>query len=81
MRKLGLPASFVTETPLPYEVAGAVRLENQAQFHPRKYLLGLAETIPGDGSHVFENTRVTLRQPGRTVRRRDRASATSARPT
>jgi glycine/D-amino acid oxidase-like deaminating enzyme/nitrite reductase/ring-hydroxylating ferredoxin subunit len=57
MRRLGLPASFVTETPLPLEVAGAVRLENQAQFHPRKYLLGLAETIPGDGSHVFENTR------------------------
>jgi glycine/D-amino acid oxidase-like deaminating enzyme/nitrite reductase/ring-hydroxylating ferredoxin subunit len=57
MRRLGLPASFVTETPLPYEVAGAVKLENQAQFHPRKYLLGLAETIPGDGSHVFENTR------------------------
>ena len=59
MRKLGLPASFVTETPLPYEVAGAVQLDNQAQFHPRKYLLGLAATIPGDGSHVFENTRVT----------------------
>jgi len=57
MRRLGLPAEFVTETPLPYEVAGAVRLENQAQFHPRKYLLGLAATIPGDGSHVFENTR------------------------
>jgi glycine/D-amino acid oxidase-like deaminating enzyme/nitrite reductase/ring-hydroxylating ferredoxin subunit len=57
MQKLGLPASFVTETPLPYDVAGAVRLENQAQFHPRKYLLGLAATIPGDGSHVFENTR------------------------
>jgi Rieske Fe-S protein len=59
MQKLGLPAAFVTETPLPYEVAGAVKLDNQAQFHPRKYLLGLAETIPGDGSHVFENTRVT----------------------
>jgi glycine/D-amino acid oxidase-like deaminating enzyme/nitrite reductase/ring-hydroxylating ferredoxin subunit len=58
MRKLGLPASFVTETPLPFDVAGAARLENQAQFHPRKYLLGLAETLPGDGSHVFENTRV-----------------------
>jgi glycine/D-amino acid oxidase-like deaminating enzyme/nitrite reductase/ring-hydroxylating ferredoxin subunit len=57
MRRLGLPASFVTETPLPYEVAGAVKLENQAQFHPRKYLLALAETIPGEGSHVFENTR------------------------
>jgi glycine/D-amino acid oxidase-like deaminating enzyme/nitrite reductase/ring-hydroxylating ferredoxin subunit len=57
--RLGLPASFVTETPLPYAVTGAVRLDGQAQFHPRKYLLGLAATIPGDGSHVFENTRAT----------------------
>jgi glycine/D-amino acid oxidase-like deaminating enzyme/nitrite reductase/ring-hydroxylating ferredoxin subunit len=57
MADLGLPASFVTETPLPFAVAGAIRLENQAQFHPRKYLLRLAGTIPGDGSHVFENTR------------------------
>jgi choline dehydrogenase-like flavoprotein len=35
--RLGLPASFVTETPLPYEVSGAIRLDDQAQFHPRKY--------------------------------------------
>jgi glycine/D-amino acid oxidase-like deaminating enzyme/nitrite reductase/ring-hydroxylating ferredoxin subunit len=64
MQRLGLPASFVTETPLPFEVAGAVRLESQAQFHPRKYLLGLAETIPGDGSHVFENTRARFVNQG-----------------
>ena len=54
----GLPASLVRETPLPFPVTAAVRLENQAQFHPRKYLLALAATIPGDGSHVFENSRV-----------------------
>ncbi len=54
----GLPASLVRETPLPFPVAAAVRLENQAQFHPRKYLLALAAAIPGDGSHVFENSRV-----------------------
>ena len=54
----GLPASLVRETPLPFPVTAAVRLENQAQFHPRKYLLALAATIPGDGSHVFEGSRV-----------------------
>ena len=64
MSRLGLPASFVTETPLPFEVAGAARLENQAQFHPRKYLLGLAATIPGDGSHVFENSRARFVNQG-----------------
>ncbi len=55
--KVGLPVSFVTETELPYPVAGAIELANQAQFHPRKYLLPLAEVIPGEGSHVFEQTR------------------------
>ncbi|GHH91968.1 hypothetical protein GCM10017779_24250 [Streptomyces capillispiralis] len=35
-REAGLPASFVTETGLPFPVAGAVRMTDQAQFHPRK---------------------------------------------
>ena len=56
--KLGLPAEFVTETTLPFEIAGAVKFTNQAQFHVRKYLLHLANTIPGNGSYVFENSRV-----------------------
>jgi glycine/D-amino acid oxidase-like deaminating enzyme/nitrite reductase/ring-hydroxylating ferredoxin subunit len=57
-RQAGLATRLVDETPLPFAVAAALRLENQAQFHPRKYLLALAATIPGDGSHVFEQSRV-----------------------
>jgi nitrite reductase/ring-hydroxylating ferredoxin subunit len=30
---------------------------NQASFHPRKYLLGIAKMIPGNGSYIFENSR------------------------
>jgi glycine/D-amino acid oxidase-like deaminating enzyme/nitrite reductase/ring-hydroxylating ferredoxin subunit len=56
--ELGLPASFTLEVPLPFKVEAAIRFDNQAKFHPRKYLLALAEGIPGDGSHIFENTRV-----------------------
>ena len=37
-------------------LGGAIRMEGQAQFHPRKYLLGLAKTIPGGGSAIFEQT-------------------------
>lgn len=55
---LGLPANYVTETPLPFDVLGAVKFSNQAQFHPRKYLLALAAKINGDGCFVFEQTRV-----------------------
>ena len=56
--KLGLPAEFVTETTLPFDIAGAIKFTNQAQFHVRKYLLHLANTIPGDGSYIFEDSRV-----------------------
>ena len=57
-RQAGLGTRLVDTTPLPYAVAAALRLDNQAQFHPRRYLLALAATIPGDGSHVFEQSRV-----------------------
>lgn len=57
-RAAGLEASFVTETGLPYPVAGAVRIAGQAQFHPRRYLLGLVEGILAGGGRIFERTRV-----------------------
>jgi glycine/D-amino acid oxidase-like deaminating enzyme/nitrite reductase/ring-hydroxylating ferredoxin subunit len=57
-REAGLAASFVTETELPFPVAGAVRVEGQAQFHPRKYLMALADAIRGGGGRLYERTRV-----------------------
>lgn len=56
--KLGLPASFVRETSLPFPIAGAIKMDHQAQFHPRKYLQHLAKGIAGEGSYIFERTRV-----------------------
>jgi glycine/D-amino acid oxidase-like deaminating enzyme/nitrite reductase/ring-hydroxylating ferredoxin subunit len=81
-KRAGLDVTFTRETSLPFEVAGAVRLENQAQFHPRKYLLALAESIPGDGSHVFEQTiaedvkGTTVRTKGGSVHAKDVIVAT-----
>jgi glycine/D-amino acid oxidase-like deaminating enzyme/nitrite reductase/ring-hydroxylating ferredoxin subunit len=63
---LGLPASYVTDSSLPYGILGAVKFDDQAQFHPRKYLLHLAGQIPGDGSFIFENTRATGLDQGTT---------------
>jgi len=54
---LGLPAEVVDSTELPFDVAGAIRFDNQAQFHPRSYLLAIAEEIHGHGSYVFERMR------------------------
>jgi glycine/D-amino acid oxidase-like deaminating enzyme/nitrite reductase/ring-hydroxylating ferredoxin subunit len=58
-KNLGLPASFVETSPLPYPIKGAVRFDNQAHFHPRKFLLGLANLIQSGGGKIFEQTKVT----------------------
>lgn len=57
-RAAGLSASFVETTELPLPTFGAVRLEGQAQFHPRRYLLGLAAEVERLGGRIFEDTRV-----------------------
>jgi glycine/D-amino acid oxidase-like deaminating enzyme/nitrite reductase/ring-hydroxylating ferredoxin subunit len=67
-REAGLPASFVTGTGLPFPVAGAVRVTGQAQFHPRRYLLALADDLVARGGRIHENTRVTGLHEGEPCR-------------
>ena len=56
-RAAGLTVELVSGAPLPFSTGAALRFENQAQFHPRKYLLPLANWINSEGSHVFEDWR------------------------
>ncbi|MEU4311081.1 FAD-dependent oxidoreductase [Nocardia sp. NPDC024068] len=82
----GLSASLVTETGLPFEVAAAIRVEGQVQFHPRRYLLALAAELTRRGGRIFERTRVLgldegdpcrlSTEDGATVRARDVVIAT-----
>ncbi|MGW5699202.1 NAD(P)/FAD-dependent oxidoreductase, partial [Streptomyces asiaticus] len=67
-REAGLPASYVTETGLPFPVAGAVRVEDGAQFHPRAYLLGLAGDLRARGGRIHEHTRATGLEEGTPCR-------------
>jgi glycine/D-amino acid oxidase-like deaminating enzyme/nitrite reductase/ring-hydroxylating ferredoxin subunit len=66
-QRLGLPAVLTRETGLPFEVLAALRVDDQAQFHPTKYVAGLAATIPGEGCHLFENSRAIDYEPTRVV--------------
>ena len=61
-RALGLPASFVEDVDLPFPVAGAVRFEEQAEFHPVRYLHGLAAALEGP---LHEGTMATGVHRGR----------------
>jgi glycine/D-amino acid oxidase-like deaminating enzyme len=63
-KRLGLPASFETDLELPFEVRAAVKFAGQAQFDANKYCHGLAERIAGNGSYVFEKSKVIKFEDG-----------------
>ena len=66
----GLRADFVTPEGLPFPTAGAVRLPEQAQFHPTRFLQGLAADIMARGGLIFENTRIVSADSGSPCRLR-----------
>ncbi|NMA86946.1 MAG: FAD-dependent oxidoreductase [Tissierellia bacterium] len=55
-QKLGIDAFYTDELPFPIDIKGAIGFNNQAQFHPRKYLLALANIIQNK-VQIYENTR------------------------
>lgn len=55
-KKLGIAAEYVQGqniTELPFGVMGAVRFEKQAQFHPLKFIEGIAKKLT-----IYEDTKV-----------------------
>lgn len=53
--ELGIKASYQTELEIPIPIKGALRFDNQAQFHPRKYLLTLAKMLEDKGGGFMNN--------------------------
>ncbi|MBK9176633.1 MAG: FAD-dependent oxidoreductase [Flavobacteriales bacterium] len=55
---VGLPASFVEQVPFPKAFVKAARFAGQAQFHPARYLQGLAAVFKEAGGVLMEDCRV-----------------------
>lgn len=53
LNRIGCPADVVNEIPLPVSVSGAVRIPDQAQFHPLKFAFHLAKDL-----RIYERTKV-----------------------
>ena len=64
-QKLGIDSSYEKEIPVPLEVLGALKMSNQAQFHPKRFVDKLAEKAVEQKGRIFENTRVVDFQPGK----------------
>ena len=62
LNRIGGNATFCTDTELPFEVKGAVRVENQANFHPLKFAYAIAKDL-----NIYENTKITELKPHTAV--------------
>ena len=59
VNSLGFNSEFVTSTPLPFDVLGAIKFPNQAEFNPIKYAYGLADAIIQNSGKIYTDTLVT----------------------
>ncbi len=67
--RCGLDVSLVERAPLAgFDTGMALRFPRQAQFHPLRYLAGLAEAITRDGGRIYTRTRATSISGGATAR-------------
>lgn len=53
LQKLGYKADFCQNIALPFDIAGAVKTEHQAQYHPLKFAYHIAKDL-----NIYENTKV-----------------------
>lgn len=61
-QSLGIPASLVVKTDLPFPVTNAVRFAKQAQFHPLQFLAALVQDM-----EIYEHTMATAIGPGEVL--------------
>lgn len=62
LKSLGVKAEVSNAGELPFPVAGAVRVGDQAQFHPLKFLYAIAKDLP-----IYEHTKVINLIPHKAV--------------
>lgn len=68
--RLGVQAGYVEELPLPFSIAGAVQVKEQAQFNPLKFAYAIAKDLP-----IYENTMVTEIRPKMAITNHGRIKA------
>lgn len=69
LNDIGEKAVFSDSVNLPFDIAGAVKIENQAQFNPLKFAFNTAKDL-----NIFENTKVLELMPSKAVTNRGEIS-------
>ncbi len=61
-KRIGIHSEYCESLPLPLTVTGAVKIGNQAQFNPLKFIYGISEEL-----NIFENTKVINIEPHKAL--------------
>lgn len=62
LQTIGYHSTYANTLPLAFDIAGAVRFADQAQFHPLKFIRGIAKEL-----HIHERTLVRELAPHRAI--------------
>ena len=66
--RAGMPVERLKRAPLDFFDTGpCIHYPNQAQFHPLKYIAGLARSIERDGGRIFCGTHVDIMEGGKSA--------------
>ncbi len=57
-KSLGISASFVDQIPFSMQIKAGIKFDNQAQFHPRKFLLPMADFVHKEGGQIYEQSKI-----------------------
>lgn len=63
-KRLNIPSELADRVPIPLKVLKALKMENEAQFHPMRYMNALAKQCVRQKGAIYEKTRVTDFKPG-----------------
>jgi len=69
-RRAGLDVEIVPRAPLPFDSGPSIRFPRQGQFHPLKYLYGLAAAIERSGGRIACGAHVDAVEDGEPARLR-----------
>lgn len=61
-KRIGIESEYCESLPLPLTVTGAVKIGNQAQFNPMKFIYAISKEL-----NIFENTKVINIEPHKVL--------------
>ena len=62
LKRLGINAELAYTDELPFSVAGAVKITDQAQFNPLKFLYAISQDLP-----IYEDTKIINLEPNKAL--------------